>query len=122
MDMELRHVHDRLHPVMEKAKQIIASALKLGGALALTVIGATVGIAAALQVRLPDAALLAFDQAVKRQEVPSASSARDFFLFMLGGGIGILIYGLHLVREWVRPFQERHSRAKPTAPTCGRDT
>jgi hypothetical protein len=104
------------HPLAAKAKDIFKSALKLGAALALTVIGAAMGISAALQVRLSDAAMLAFDQAIKQRDVPSASSARDFCLIMIGCGVVFLIWGLHLVREWVRPFQERYSRAKPPAP------
>ena len=110
------HFIDRLHPLAAKAKVIFISALKLGAALALTVTGVAMGISAALQVRLSDAALLAFDQAIKQRDVPSASSARDFFLIMIGCGVVFLIWGLHLVREWVRPFQERHPPAKPPAP------
>ena len=109
------HFIDWLRPLAANVRDIFKSALKLGGALALTVIGAAMGISAALQVRLSDAAMLAFDQAIKRQPAPSASSARDFFLMMIGCGVVVLIWGLHLVREWIRPFQERYSRAKPPA-------
>jgi hypothetical protein len=107
------HLLDRLYPVMAKVKDIIVSALKLGGALTLTVFGAAMGIAAALQVRLSDAAMLAFEQ--RTHSPPSASSARDFFLMMIGCGVVVLIWGLHLVGEWIRPFQKRYSRAKPPA-------
>jgi hypothetical protein len=109
---DMRSIIDRLRPVALKAKDIIVSAAKLGGALALTVFGLAVGVAAAMKVRLPDAVLLQMaKQADRMRAMPSASSERDFLLMMLGVGIAILIYGLHLVREWVRPFEQR-TRAK----------
>lgn len=114
LSQAVEHFLDRLHPVAEKAKAIIKSATRFCGALALTIMGAALSVFAASQVRLPDAALLQMAQQELAQQarMASASGERDFFLMMIGAGVVFLICGLHLIREWVRPFEERLSRRR----------
>src|SRR5690348_12566036 len=85
--------------------RIVKRIVSLAAALGLTVSGGAVGIWAALQVRLPDPALLKMAKNLRAMTPPpSAAEMRDLYLQMLGAGVVVLIWGVLWLREWSGPL------------------
>jgi hypothetical protein len=100
-------VVDRVHPLARKAIEILVSATKLCAAGALMIFGAVFGIAAAMQLRLTDAALL---QQAHGSPPTSATDERTVLLLLVGAGVVVMIWGLHRLHDWFRPHQQQAQR------------